>query len=168
MYEAAFKNIDNTLREDDGCGTELDYIEQTSWVLFLKYLDDFESEKETAALLNGETYTRIIDGEFRWNQWAAPKKSDGSLDYNRALTGDDLRDFVNNDLFRHLGSFKQTTNNPKTINYKIVQIFSELRNKMQSVYALRDVVRKVDNLIFPFGCYREGYIITFSLLKEFI
>ena len=99
MYEAAFKNIDNTLREDDGCGTELDYIEQTSWVLFLKYLDDFESEKETAALLDGETYTRIIDGEFRWNQWAAPKKSDGSLDYNRALTGDDLRDFVNNDLF---------------------------------------------------------------------
>ena len=45
MYEAAFKNIDNTLREDDGCGSELDYIEQTSWVLFLKYLDDFESEK---------------------------------------------------------------------------------------------------------------------------
>jgi type I restriction enzyme M protein len=36
MYEAAFKNIDNTLREDDGCGTELDYIEQTSWVLFFK------------------------------------------------------------------------------------------------------------------------------------
>ena len=64
MYEAAFKNIDNTLREDDGCGTELDYIEQTSWVLFLKYLDDFESEKETAALLNCESYTRIIDGEF--------------------------------------------------------------------------------------------------------
>ena len=55
------------------CGTELDYIEQTSWVLFLKYLDDFESENETAALLNGESYTRIIDGEFRWNQWAAPK-----------------------------------------------------------------------------------------------
>ena len=55
------------------CATELDYIEQTSWVLFLKYLDDFESENETAELLNGESYKRIIDGEFRWNQWAAPK-----------------------------------------------------------------------------------------------
>ena len=147
MYEAAFKNIDNTLREDDGCGTELDYIEQTSWVLFLKYLDDFESEKETAALLDGETYTRIIDGEFRWNQWAAPKKSDGSLDYNRALTGDDLRDFVNNDLFRHLGSFKLTADNPQSINYKIGEIFSELRNK-QNGYTLRDVINKVDELKF--------------------
>ena len=85
MYEAAFKNIDNTLREDDGCGTELDYIEQTSWVLFLKYLDDFESEKETAALLNGETYTRIIDGEFRWNHLKNfPNASYQLTDYDKA------------------------------------------------------------------------------------
>ncbi len=147
MYEAAFKNIDNTLREDDGCGTELDYIEQTSWVLFLKYLDDFESEKETAALLNGENYTRIIDGNFRWSAWAAPKKSDGSLDYNVALTGDDLSDFVNQKLFPHLAGFKQTTDNPRSINYKIGEIFSELRNK-QNGYTLRDVISKVDELKF--------------------
>ena len=148
MYEAAFKNIDDTLWKDAGCSSELDYIEQTSWVLFLKYLDDFESDKETAALLNGESYTRIIDGDYLWNNWAAPKKSDGTLDYNAALTGDDLRDFVNFKLFPHLASFKQTTDNPKTINYKIGQIFSELRNKMQSGYALRDVVNKVDELKF--------------------
>ena len=49
MYQAAFKNIDDTLRKDAGCSSELDYIEQTSWVLFLKYLDDFETDKETAA-----------------------------------------------------------------------------------------------------------------------
>ncbi|MDA9049646.1 type I restriction-modification system subunit M [Pseudomonadales bacterium] len=148
MYEAAFKNIDDTLWKDAGCSSELDYIEQTSWVLFLKYLDDFESDKETAALLNGESYTRIIDGDYLWNNWAAPKKSDGTLDYNAALTGDDIRDFVNFKLFPHLASFKQTTDNPKTINYKIGQIFSELRNKMQSGYALRDVVNKVDELKF--------------------
>ena len=147
MYEAAFKNIDDTLRKDAGCSSELDYIEQTSWVLFLKYLDDFESEKETAARLNGASYTRIIDGEFRWNQWAAPKKSDASLDYNRALTGDDLRDFVNNELFPHLGSFKLTADNPQSINYKIGEIFSELRNK-QNGYTLRDVINKVDELKF--------------------
>ena len=148
MYEAAFKNIDDTLWKDAGCSSELDYIEQTSWVLFLKYLDDFESDKETAALLNGESYSRIIDSEFRWNQWAAPKKSDGALDYNTALTGDDLRDFVNHKLFPHLASFKQTTDNPKSINYKIGEIFSELRNKLQSGYALRDVINKVDELKF--------------------
>ena len=148
MYEAAFKNIDDTLWKDAGCSSELDYIEQTSWVLFLKYLDDFESDKETAALLNGESYSRIIDGEFRWNSWAAPKKSDGALDYNTALTGDDLRDFVNHKLFPHLASFKQTTDNPKSINYKIGEIFSELRNRLQSGYALRDVINKVDELKF--------------------
>lgn len=148
MYEAAFKNIDDTLWKDAGCSSELDYIEQTSWVLFLKYLDDYETEKETAALLNGEAYARIIDGEFRWSKWAAPKKADGKIDHNAALTGDDLRDFVNHKLFPHLASFKQTAENPRSIHYKIGEIFSELRNKLQSGYALRDVIDKVDELKF--------------------
>ena len=148
MYEAAFRNIDDTLWKDAGCSSELDYIEQTSWVLFLKYLDDFEADKETAAILNGEQYTRIIDGEFRWQEWAAPHRADGTLDYNAALTGDDLRDFVNHQLFPYLASFKQTTDNPRSINYKIGEIFSELRNKLQSGYALRDVINKIDELKF--------------------
>ena len=148
MYEAAFRNIDDTLWKDAGCSSELDYIEQTSWVLFLKYLDDYEADKETAALLNGETYTRIIDGEYRWQSWAVPRRADGTLDYNAALTGDDLREFVNHKLFPHLARFKLTTDNPRTINYKIGEIFSELRNKLQSGYALRDVINKVDELRF--------------------
>ncbi len=148
MYEAAFRSIDNTLWKDAGCSSELDYIEQTSWVLFLKYLDDFESDKETAALLNGESYTRIIDGEYRWSIWAAPKKPDGSVDYNAALTGDDLKDFVNLRLFPHLSGFKQTTDDPKSINYKIGEIYSELRNKLQDGYALRTVLDKADQLKF--------------------
>jgi len=148
MYEAAFRNIDDTLWKDAGCSSELDYIEQTSWVLFLKYLHDFESEKEQAAILNGETFTRIIDGEFRWNNWASPKKADGSADYNAALTGDDLRDFVNLKLFPYLSNFKHSADSPRTVNYKIGEIFSELRNKLQSGYALREVVNKVDELKF--------------------
>jgi type I restriction enzyme M protein len=147
MYEAAFRNIDDKLWKDAGCSSELDYIEQTSWVLFLKYLDDYETDKQTAALLNGATYTRIIDGEYRWQEWAAPRRTDGALDYNRALTGDDLSSFVNGKLFPHLASFKQTTDNPKSINYKIGEIFSELRNK-QNGYTLRDVINKVDELKF--------------------
>ena len=91
MYQAAFKNIDDTLWNDAGCSSELDYIEQTSWVLFLKCLNDFESDRETTAELNGKTQRRIIDGEYRWAAWAAwaaPKHADGKLDYNAALTGD--------------------------------------------------------------------------------
>jgi len=65
MFEAAFKNIDDTLWKDAGCSSELVYIEQTSWVLFLKYLDDYETDKETAAKLNAIKYQRIVDGEYR-------------------------------------------------------------------------------------------------------
>ena len=148
MYEAAFKSIDDTLWKDAGCSSELDYIEQTSWVLFLKYLDDYEKNKEDAAILNGEVYIRLIEGEYRWQSWAAPKSEDGKLDYNTALTGDDLREFVNLKLFPHLASFKQTAENPRSINYKIGEIFSELRNKINSGYALRDVINKVDELHF--------------------
>lgn len=148
MYETVFKNIDDTLWKDAGCSSELDYIEQTSWVLFLKYLDDYEADQEDVAELKGKTYTRIIDGEFRWNKWAAPKTKDGKIDYNAALTGDDLRDFVNDKLFRHLAGLKQKAKNPQSITYKIGEIFSELRNKFQSGYSLHDVVSKVDGLKF--------------------
>jgi type I restriction enzyme M protein len=95
MYEAAFKNIDDTLWKDAGCSRELDYVEQTSWILFLKYLDDYEADKVNSALLNEETYTPILSIEFSWKTWAAPKSNDGKLDYNAAFTGDDLREFVN-------------------------------------------------------------------------
>ncbi len=148
MYEEAFKNIDDVLWKDAGCSSELDYIEQTSWILFLKYLDDYEIDNETAALLNGETYERIIDKEFRWEKWAYPKTTDGKLDYDIALNGDDLLDFVNQQLFPHLAGFKQSAENPRSINYKIGEIFSELRNKLQSGYALRDVINKVNDLKF--------------------
>ena len=69
MFEATFNNLDDTLRKDAGCSSELDYIEQTSWVLFLKYLDDYEKEKEGTAKLNGKTYTPIIAEKYRWATW---------------------------------------------------------------------------------------------------
>ena len=60
MFEAAFKNIDDTLWKDAGCSSELNYIEQTSWVLFLKYLDDYEADKAMSAKLDGETSNILI------------------------------------------------------------------------------------------------------------
>ena len=148
MYEAAFKNIDDTLWKDAGCGSELDYIEQTSWILFLKYLDDYEADKANSALLNGEVYNSILSDEFSWNTWASPKSSDGKLDYNAALTGDDLREFVNFKLFPYLKQFKVSAENANTLEYKIGEIFSEISNKLQSGYALREVINKIDELSF--------------------
>ena len=147
MFEQTFKNIDDILHKDAGCSSELDYVEQTSWILFLKYLDDFEKDKKTSAELAGKTYTPIIEKEYRWINWAAPKK-DGKLDHHAALTGDDLKDFVDHKLFPYFKKFKTSAESPETIEYKIGEIFNELKNKIQSGYNLREVLNLVDELRF--------------------
>jgi type I restriction enzyme M protein len=76
VFEQAFRNIDDVLRKEAGCTTELDYTEQTSWLVFLKYLDDLEQDKSTEAALEGRKYTRILDGPYRRGTWAAPKGND--------------------------------------------------------------------------------------------
>lgn len=146
MFEQSFKNIDNILHTDSGCGTELDYVEQTSWILFLKYLDDLEETKKTEAELAGKKYTYILSSEYRWNNWACPKNGDGRLDHNKTLDGDDLTDFVNNKLFPYLKKFK--AEEPNTIEYKIGEIFSELKNKISSGYKLREILNIVDGMHF--------------------
>ena len=147
QYESTFNAIDNILRQEAGCSNELDYIEQTSWLLFLKYLDDLEDEQEMKAELEGKTYHRIITGFNRWSSWAAPKK-DGELDVVNAMTGDDLAMFVNTKLFPALAKFKDTASDTRTLEYKIGEIFSELRNKIQSGYNLREIINKIDSLHF--------------------
>ncbi len=148
MFEQTFKNIDDVLHKDAGCGSELDYVEQSSWVLFLKYLDDLEKDRESSASLSGTKYEPILREEYRWGVWAMPRKDDGEIDHHTALTGDDLIDFVNGKLFPYLSKFKTTAESSDTIEYKIGEIFSEIKNKLQSGYALRDVLNYVDELRF--------------------
>ncbi len=148
MFEQTFRNIDDILHKDAGCSSELDYVEQTSWILFLKYLDDFEKDRQTAAELTGKKYVNIIAPEYRWEVWAAPKNGNGKIDFHKALTGDDLKDFVDHKLYPYLRKFKTEAKSPNTIEYKIGEIFSELKNKIQSGYNLREVVNLVDELRF--------------------
>jgi type I restriction enzyme M protein len=148
MFEQAFRNIDDVLRKEAGCTTELDYTEQSSWLLFLKYLDGLEADKATEAALDGKKYTYILDKPYRWETWAAPKDKAGQLDHNAALTGDDLRDFVNAKLFPYLHGFKQRATGPDTIEYKIGEIFGEIKNKIQSGYNLREIIDHIDELRF--------------------
>ena len=148
QYEQTFNAIDNILRNEAGCSTELDYIEQTSWLLFLKYLNDLEQEQEMKAMLSGKEYKPIITGYLRWSQWAAPKKQDGSLDTVNAMTGPDLTQFVDTKLFPTLREFQKTATSAKTLEYKIGEIFAELRNKITSGYNLREVINLIDQLHF--------------------
>lgn len=148
MFEQTFKNIDDVLRKEAGCSSELDYTEQTSWMLFLKYLDDLEQDRASKAELVGKPYAFIIDTAHRWSSWAAPRKADGSFDHDTALTGDDLIAYVDNDLFVYLKGFKERATGPDTIEYKIGEIFGEIKNRFQSGYSLRDALELMDALRF--------------------
>lgn len=147
-YESTFNAIDKILRNEAGCSNELDYIEQTSWLLFLKYLDDLETEMEFKAELQNKTYKRIVTGFHRWSSWAAPKTATGELDTINAMTGDDLVSFVNTKLFPTLAKFKDSASDSSSLEYKIGEIFSEIKNKIQSGYNLRDIINKIDSLKF--------------------
>jgi type I restriction enzyme M protein len=147
-FQQVFRAVDDTLRKDPGCTSELDYTEQSSWLLFLKYLDALEQDREVEAKLEGKKYTYILDKKFRWGVWAAPKNSAGEIDYNVALTGDDLVDFVNEELFPYLSNFRSRAGGSNTIEYKIGEIFDEVRNRLRSGYALREVIDALDKLHF--------------------
>ena len=148
VFEQAFKNIDDILHKDAGCTSELDYTEQSSWLLFLQYLDALEREKAMEAELEGHKYDWLLQKKYRWESWAAPKGRDGKLDHDKALTGPDLIDFVDDQLFPYLQGFKARASGPQTLEYKIGEIFGELGNKVRSGYNLRDVIERVDELRF--------------------
>ncbi len=148
-FEQTFKNIDDLLYKDSGADSELDYIGQTSWVMFLRYLDELEQDKADEAELRGEEYNFILAEAYRWPNWAMPKGADGKLDHHKAMTGTDLVQFVDKKLFPYLGEFKvKSVDNPKSIEYKIGEIFSELSNRIQSGYILRDILEYADELPF--------------------
>ena len=155
MFEQVFKNIDDILYKDPGADSELDYVAQTSWVLFLRYLDEIEKENAEEAILSGDNYEFLIKDEFQWSSWAMPKGQDGKVDHHLALTGPDLVEFVDQKLFPYLSNFKYQADNPQTLEYKVGEIFSELKNKIQSGYNLREIIELADGL--PFGTEKERH-----------
>lgn len=129
MFEQTFKNLDDIMFQEPGCNTELDYVEQSSWMLFLKYLDDQEAERAITAQLTGEPYDYLFQERFRWSEWAAPKTPDGKPDQDKARIGADLIEFVNAALMPYLRGFRQTATSPDTVEYKIGEIFAEVRHR---------------------------------------
>jgi len=148
MFEQIFKNIDDFIWKDAGCDSELDYAEQTSWILFLKWLDDFEQDKQIKDKLDNKNFKSIFDKDYKWSSWAVVKTKEGKVDFNKSLTGDDITKFVNNKLFPYLANFKKITEDLNTIEYKIGIIFSELKNEIQDGYILRSILNEVDKLEF--------------------
>jgi type I restriction enzyme M protein len=104
-FERASKNIDDILHKNADCTSELNYTEQSSWLLFLKYLDALKLDKATEAALQKKNYTHIIDEKFRRSTRAAPRGANGKVDRNRAATGADLIDLANQKLIPYMRSF---------------------------------------------------------------
>jgi type I restriction enzyme M protein len=107
-----------------------------------------EQDKADEAALDRKKYAFILDKPYRWDTWAAPRGKDGQTDHNRAMTGDDLLAFVNQKLFPYLHAFKQKATGPNTIEYKIGEIFGEIKNKISSGYNLREIIDHIDELHF--------------------
>ena len=124
--------ITDILRRDDGISGAMHYTEQISWILFLKFLDDLEHEKENEAILTGIPWTPILPLEYRWSTWACPKTPEGKPNLNLTTTGDDLTAFVNDTLFPYLKAFSDTENTD-TFQYKIGAIFQFLDNRFVHV-----------------------------------
>ena len=144
----SFKQIDDILRKDDGLATALDYIEQTSWILFLKYFAETEATDAERAELAGKEHTYILDEKFRWSNWALPRTANGDVDHDKKLLGDDLINFVNQELFPYLKSLRDISDDQLSMQYKVGEIFGDITNRIRDGYNLREIIEIVDQLKF--------------------
>src|SRR6266851_530530 len=185
MFEQAFKNIDDVLRKEAGCTTELDYTEQTSWLLFLKYLDALEQDKADEAALDRKKYTFLLDKPYRWDEWAAPKvpgnatlpigaPKNTAVAQNKAKTGDDLREII--DHIDELRFRSQTEKHELSHLYeaKIKNMGNAGRNGGE-YYTPRPLIRaivqvvkpKIGERIYDGACGSAGFLCeSFDYLKS--
>ncbi len=139
--------ITDILRRDDGISGAMHYTEQISWILFLKFLNDYEENKADAAELSGKEYEHVLRYDLRWDQWACPKDDKGNR-IKKASSGSDLMEFVNKTLFPYLKDFKFSSSDPNSIKYKIGAIFEYLDNRIASGHTLREILDIIDGLNF--------------------
>jgi len=131
--QAKIKAAADKMRADDNTKNALKYLEQLTWLLFLKVFDALEETRETVAEIDGKTYRPLLTGKYRWSNWAR----------DRDLTGDALIEFVTTDLLPHLRSLSGT---PRA--ERMAAIFAEIRTVMKSGYSLKEVVAVVDSIDF--------------------
>jgi len=146
---AIFKAIDDKLwKPGGGCSSPLDYMEQSSWLLFLRYLEAREEDRRLECEMRGDPYVPALPEALRWSSWAWPVRDDGSFDYDRALTGPELIDFVNTSLFPGLEALQGQGNGARSIQYRIGSIFSQLSCRFTDGFLLREVIALLQPLTF--------------------
>ena len=139
------------MRTDAGTTGILQYIEQLSWLIFLKVFEDIEKRNRTKAEFDGNTYESIIKSDYHWSNWTTKDDSELEQFFTKAeLEVIEKRDepiliaFINNNLIPYL---KGLTGTPE--KELIRDIFQELTgNLMKSPYTLRDVIALLNGINF--------------------
>lgn len=143
------KSARDIMRKDKGLNGDLDRLPLLTWIMFLKFLDDLEREREDEASLASEKFRPAIEAPYRWRDWASDPQG---------ITGDELLAFINQDeavrpdgkrglgLFAYLRSL--TSSNGDDRRDVIATVFRGVDNRMRSGYLLRDVINKVAGIHF--------------------
>lgn len=140
------KSCRDLMRKDKGLNGDLDRLPMLTWIMFLKFFDDLEVERELEAQVEGAPYVAVIEAPYRWRDYT---------DGEHSLTGDELLGFINNDeatlpggergpgLFPYLRKLNGTSQRDS-----LSRVFQGLQNRFTSGYMLRDVIDKVNEIHF--------------------
>lgn len=152
QLQGKIKSASDRMRADDNTKNALKYLEQLTWLLFLKVFDALEEDRETVAKIDGASYEPLIEERYRWANWAR----------DRDLTGDELIKFVTDDLLPYLRELSGSARGER-----IAAIFSEIRTVMKSGYSLKEVVSIVDSIDFhALSNHHSMSVIYESLLAQ--
>ena len=140
------KSCRDIMRKDKGLNGDLDRLPLLTWLMFLKFFDDREEERELEAQLKSEDFRPIIEAPYRWRNWAG-----GAL----AMTGPELLEFINNDVTvrpggtrgKGLFAYLRGLNGGGAASV-IANVFKGVTNRMESGYLLRDVIDKINGIHF--------------------
>jgi len=149
------KSARDIMRKDKGLNGDLDRLPLLTWIMFLKFLDDLELQRQEEAQLAGTKFKPAVEPPYRWRDWAANPQG---------ITGDELLAFINNEdttrpdgtkgagLFRYLrgltssnGDLGASDNIGRDV---IATVFKGVDNRMKSGYLLRDVINKIGGIHF--------------------
>ena len=149
MLGSLLKSARDIMRKDKGLNGDLDRLPLLTWIMFLKFLDDLEQQREEEAALSGKKFKAAIEAPYRWRDWAAD---------SQGITGDELLSFINADeavrvdgtkgpgLFAYLRSL--SSSNGDNRRDVIATVFKGVDNRMKSGYLLRDIINKVGGIHF--------------------
>src|SRR5690554_1981649 len=145
------KGIRDTMRKDTGVDGDAQRISQMVWMLFMKIFADKEEEWEITI----ENYKSPIPENLKWQNWAANEEG---------LTGDELMNFINNDLFPALKEL-DSTGRPQA---KIIRsVFEDTYNYMKNGTLFRQVINQINGIDFNSSSDRHLFNDLYeTILKE--